>query len=83
MLPNIGKFNHFVSKAKVLNENFVRVVGGLWERWQETALLQTLDVWRLVRFANVLFCVSAFFFFVFMQQKFHCHCVGVFFLACL
>jgi hypothetical protein len=52
-------------------------VGGLGCVGKKTALLQTLVVCRLVRFANVLFCVSAFFifFFVFMQQKFHYHCV--------
>ena len=33
----------------------------------------------------LLLCGGIFhiFFFVFMQQKFHCHCVGVFFSACL
>jgi hypothetical protein len=31
-LPNFGKFSHFVSVVKTLDEIFVRVVGGLWVR---------------------------------------------------
>ncbi|MDD4150699.1 MAG: hypothetical protein PHE33_11810 [Bacteroidales bacterium] len=57
-------------------------------RWvgKKTALLQTLVVCWLVGFANVLFCVLAFFLFIScdsMQQKFHCHTVVVFFLGLL
>jgi len=51
-LPNFGKFSHFVSDAKVLDEIFVRAVGGLGCGW---AKLNVVFLCRLMRWQNTSF----------------------------
>jgi len=56
--------------SEILVKKFSRVVGGLGCVGKKTALLQILDVCRLVRFANVLFCALAFIiFFLSLSSK--------------
>jgi hypothetical protein len=51
-LPNFGKFSHFVSDTKVLDEIFVRAVGGLGCGW---AKLNVVFLCRLMRWQNTSF----------------------------
>jgi hypothetical protein len=51
-LPNFGKFSHFVSVVKALDEFFVRVVGGLGCGW---AKLNVVFLCRLMRWQNTSF----------------------------
>jgi hypothetical protein len=51
-LPIFGKFSQFVSDAKVLDEIFVRVVGGLGCVW---AKLNVVFLCRQVRWQNTSF----------------------------
>jgi hypothetical protein len=51
-LPNFGKFSHFVSVVKVLDEIFARVVDGLGCGW---AKLNVVFLCRQVRWQNTSF----------------------------
>jgi hypothetical protein len=51
-LPNFGKFSHFVSVVKALDEIFVRVVGGLGCGWVK---LNVVFLGRQVRWQNTSF----------------------------
>jgi hypothetical protein len=51
-LPNFGKFSHFVSVVKALDEFFIRVVGGLGCGW---AKLNVVFLCWLMRWRNTSF----------------------------